>query len=346
MPFHIFVPSYTLQITCQDGGRPPLSSSVALVVGVVDENDNRPSFDRVRHDIKIFENSRPEATVLRLRATDPDQGLNSVIKYSLIREEKFPSNLSASQVDVKGQPRTNETENHFRVDARTGELKNSIPLDREKVKAYIVVVGAEDSGNPPLTSATQIFIEVADENDERPKLLPGSEILSVPENTKPPTVIGAVKFWDADLPPYNRFTVRLLGEAVHHDYDRQQLLLQLQQNKLLLHQQYQHFSIWQNAFRPAHPLFTNQNQGTKVEPLQGHLGEASNGIFSVDPKTGDVTVHAMLDREEKATHLLSVVAIDDHNPQLITTATVTVHVSFGDFQLTVSTMTLKTSYRM
>lgn len=304
------------------------------MVGVVDENDNRPTFDRVRHDIKIFENSRPEATVLRLRATDPDQGLNSVIKYNLVREEKFPSNLSATQVDAKGQRKGNETENHFRVDASTGELKNSIPLDRERFKAYIVVVGAEDSGNPRLTGATQIFIEVADENDERPKLLPGSEVLSVQENTKPPTVIGAVKFWDADLPPYNRFTVRLLGEAVHHDYDRQQLLLQLQQNKLLLHQQHQRrFSIWQSAFRPAHPSVVNQNHGTNVDPLQGRHGEASNGIFSVDPKTGEVTVHAMLDREEKATHLLSVVAIDDHNPQLITTATVTVHVSFDDLSV-------------
>ena len=41
-------------------------------------------------------------------------------------------------------------------------------FDREKRAMYTIRISATDSGNPPMTSYTNVYVEVGDKNDNKP----------------------------------------------------------------------------------------------------------------------------------------------------------------------------------
>ena len=57
---------YRLTVEAVDGGSPPLSGSVAVVVRVLDANDNSPVFDRESYDVAIAENVRQMTTIAQV----------------------------------------------------------------------------------------------------------------------------------------------------------------------------------------------------------------------------------------------------------------------------------------
>lgn len=78
------------QITVTDHGIPAKSTTVRVIVQVLDENDNRPLFLEKIYKIKLPERERPErerATrrdpVYRVIASDRDEGPNAEISYSI-----------------------------------------------------------------------------------------------------------------------------------------------------------------------------------------------------------------------------------------------------------------------
>ena len=74
----------TATVRCLDGGRPPLSSHATLPVLVLDENDNAPRFARASYSANVRENGTvPRLPILRVSATDPDDGPNADVWYSL-----------------------------------------------------------------------------------------------------------------------------------------------------------------------------------------------------------------------------------------------------------------------
>lgn len=80
----------SLQITVTDHGIPAKSTTVRVIVQVLDENDNRPLFLEKIYKIKLPERERPErerATkrdpVYRVIASDRDEGPNAEISYSI-----------------------------------------------------------------------------------------------------------------------------------------------------------------------------------------------------------------------------------------------------------------------
>lgn len=89
---------YTLAITAQDRGRPPMQSSCNVTVRVEDQNDNEPRFDNSKYTATVPEDAAMETSILRVRAVDPDIGPNARVIYSL----------------------DNETHWLFRIDNRTG----------------------------------------------------------------------------------------------------------------------------------------------------------------------------------------------------------------------------------
>lgn len=55
---------HTLVITAKDGGLPPFSANLTLVVDVQDVNDNRPAFENDSYEINVLE-SEPINTKVR-----------------------------------------------------------------------------------------------------------------------------------------------------------------------------------------------------------------------------------------------------------------------------------------
>uniref|UniRef100_A0A8C1GQ17 Si:ch73-379j16.2 n=1 Tax=Cyprinus carpio TaxID=7962 RepID=A0A8C1GQ17_CYPCA len=171
--------SHSLTLTAVDGGNPPRSGSIIINVTVLDDNDNRPKFSQELYSVTLPENAPVGTLVIKLNATDLDEGQNGEIVYSFVK------NIEKHVYDT------------FDLD-KTGEIRVKGVLDFEKNNVYRVGVMASDKGQPPKTSNCRIIIKVIDENDNGPEIEVTSLSDVVPEDSKPGTVISLVSITDKD----------------------------------------------------------------------------------------------------------------------------------------------------
>lgn len=82
---------YELLIQVNDLAQPGLrkSSSTRMVVTIQDENDSYPQFSNKSYSVSIREdiNFNEKPLIIQIKATDEDEGLNSVLRYSIISGE-------------------------------------------------------------------------------------------------------------------------------------------------------------------------------------------------------------------------------------------------------------------
>merc|ERR1719210_2137441 len=77
--------TYKLSVSAQDHGANQIrrSASCTITVNILDENDNEPSFSQTIYSASLKEDVPIGTEVLRVLATDPDEGENAVIEYSI-----------------------------------------------------------------------------------------------------------------------------------------------------------------------------------------------------------------------------------------------------------------------
>ncbi|XP_035583575.1 protocadherin alpha-10-like [Zalophus californianus] len=178
-----------------DGGKPELTGSTELHITVLDVNDNAPVFDKAVHRVKLLENSRNGTLVIRLNASDLDEGSNSHILYS------FATDVSSN------------TEAFFCIDSASGEIKVNGKIDFEETKLWKLQIEAVDKGNPPMFGHCTILVEILDINDNAPELLVTSLSLSVPEDAPPGTVIALISVTDRDSGANGQVTCSLTSHV-------------------------------------------------------------------------------------------------------------------------------------
>ena len=83
---------YELVIQVNDLAQPGLrkSSSTRLTVKITDENDSYPQFSNKSYSVSIREdiNFNEKPLIIQIKATDEDEGLNAVLRYSIISGER------------------------------------------------------------------------------------------------------------------------------------------------------------------------------------------------------------------------------------------------------------------
>ncbi|XP_077166777.1 protocadherin alpha-5-like isoform X6 [Paroedura picta] len=173
-------PLHRLLLMATDGGKPQLSGTVQLVINVLDANDNPPVFNQSVYRVKLQENAANGTLVIRLNATDLDEGTNKAISYF------FSSNVPSSFTKV------------FHINSNTGELRVFGKVDFEDVNSFHLQVVAEDKGNFPLSGHCKVLIEVLDMNDNAPEVTMSSLSVPVPENSPPGTVVALISISDRD----------------------------------------------------------------------------------------------------------------------------------------------------
>uniref|UniRef100_A0AAZ3PQQ6 Cadherin domain-containing protein n=1 Tax=Oncorhynchus tshawytscha TaxID=74940 RepID=A0AAZ3PQQ6_ONCTS len=169
---------HNLILTAVDGGVPARSGTANIIVRVLDTNDNAPQFDKDSYNINIMENSPIGSLVVKLNATDLDEGTNSVIvySYSLYTSEK-----------------THET---FSLNPNNGEITGG--LDFEEKQVYEMKVLAADTGAVSLSTHCNVLIRVEDVNDNRPEIDVTSLSSRIPEDAPPGTVVALMGMTDLD----------------------------------------------------------------------------------------------------------------------------------------------------
>ncbi|XP_075622978.1 protocadherin alpha-8-like [Balearica regulorum gibbericeps] len=174
------MPVHRLVVTASDGGRPPLTGTVELVISVLDVNDNAPQFNQSVYKVQLPESAAEGTLVARVNATDPDEGINSELTYS-----------ATNFIPLSGR-------DVITVNPKTGEIRLTGSLDFEEVSIFHFRVEARDKGTPPLSGHCKVELEVLDVNDNAPEVWVTSLSVPVPEDAAAGTVVALLSVSDRD----------------------------------------------------------------------------------------------------------------------------------------------------
>ncbi|XP_047411594.1 protocadherin alpha-13 isoform X5 [Sciurus carolinensis] len=174
------IQEHSLLLTASDGGKPELTGTVQLLITILDVNDNAPEFDQFVYKVRVLENALNGTFLIKLNATDPDDGTNGDIVYSF-RRPASPSVVYA-----------------FDINPNDGEIRTKGKLDFEEKKLYEIFVEAVDKGNIPMTGHCTLFVEVLDINDNAPEVTITTLSLPIREDTQPSAVIALISVSDRD----------------------------------------------------------------------------------------------------------------------------------------------------
>uniref|UniRef100_A0A480XZI0 Protocadherin gamma-B2 isoform 1 n=1 Tax=Sus scrofa TaxID=9823 RepID=A0A480XZI0_PIG len=181
-----------LVLTAVDGGDPPRSGTTQIQIQVTDANDNPPVFSQDVYRVSLREGVPPGFSVLRVTATDQDEGTNAEITYSFHNVDE--------QV---GQ--------FFNLEKRTGEITTKGGFDFEIANSYTLGIEAKDPGD--LAAHCSVQVEILDENDCAPELIVTSVFTPLPENSPPGTVVALIKTRDRDSGENGDVYCQILGKA-------------------------------------------------------------------------------------------------------------------------------------
>ncbi|XP_074527695.1 protocadherin-16 isoform X1 [Halichoeres trimaculatus] len=319
---------FNLTIIAEDHGISQLSTSQMLCVQVIDVNDEAPLFQRAEFETQVMENQGPGTTVLKVTATDKDQGSNGQVTYEGVTEEGFI------------------------INPVTGVITTTRELDAELQNHYTLTVYARDGGLPPNFAKAVVRVEVQDVNDNTPVFAKSWYGLEVPEN-QIPVELCFLKATDPDSGPGGELEYRITAGDPDGDFHLHSSTGALSTSRSLDRETKAEYSLEVVATDKGSPalsttvmvevkvLDVNDNspvfskssysvevsedaaEGTQVlevaavdadEDLNGKvlyfLSKDAHGAFTVDEKTGVITTSAPLDREKLASYNFQVFAVD------------------------------------
>ncbi|OWK56197.1 Protocadherin-19 [Lonchura striata] len=348
---------YSYVITALDGGDPPNFGTVELSIRVIDSNDNNPLFEEPAYTVSVPENAPPGTPVIRLNASDPDEGTNGQVLYS------FHSYVSERAREL------------FQIDPQSGLITVSGAIDYEEGHVYELDVQAKDLGPNSIPAHCKVTISVQDANDNPPLinlLSVNSELVEVSENAPPGYVIALVRVSDRDSGANGRVQCKLLGNVpfrlqeyesfstilVDGRLDREQrdqynLTIQARDNGIPSLQATKSFTVKITDENDNHPHFSkpyyqvivqeNNTPGAYLlsvsarDPDLGLNGSVSYQIVpsqvrdmpvftyvSINPNSGDIYALRSFNHEQTKAFEFKVLAKDGGNPSLQSNATVRV----------------------
>ncbi|XP_024937586.1 cadherin-87A isoform X2 [Cephus cinctus] len=175
----------TITVMASDGA--PLNSrkstTVPVHIKLIDVNDNRPIFSQHSYRASVAENLsvNPPAPILQVRASDPDEGLNGEVWYTIVSGNENKS---------------------FVLNPETGILYPGVAL-LGRAGTYRIEVEARDgAGSGPHSDKCSVDVRVLPVNQHKPEFimpeLPNATV-EVPENAGVPNyLVMTVKASDRD----------------------------------------------------------------------------------------------------------------------------------------------------
>ncbi|XP_031654413.1 protocadherin gamma-C5 isoform X38 [Oncorhynchus kisutch] len=182
---------HQLLLTALDGGNPVRSGTSQITIIVLDNNDNVPLFEHNVYKVSINENSPTGTFMVKLKATDNDEGQNGEVKYTF--GERTPESVLST----------------FHINPVTGELFLKGELDSESAANYEIDVAAKDEGIPEMEGHCSVLVEVIDLNDNPPEIVLTSKPSPVREDAPSGTVVALIGARDLDSGNNGKVTLQL-----------------------------------------------------------------------------------------------------------------------------------------
>ncbi|XP_075712382.1 protocadherin alpha-2-like [Rhinoderma darwinii] len=174
------IPFHNLTLIAYDRGKPRLSGAVQLLITVQDVNDNAPLFNQQFYRVNLLENALNGTVVIKLNATDSDQGQNGEVFY------KF------------NEPVSQQVSSAFIIEPETGIIRVAGEIDCEKRNVYEIQVAAIDKGQIAMTGHCKILVNIIDMNDNTPEIIVTSLNVPVPEDALKGSVVAVIRAYDKD----------------------------------------------------------------------------------------------------------------------------------------------------
>ena len=170
--------TYEFSVTAENVKAPYFKALQNVTILVIDENDEHPVFQKKSYKTVLYEADVKRKDVLQVKAIDRDEGTNAYIMYSIIEGKN--SNVSK----------------HFEINAETGEIFLSAPVDFEQQRSFEFKVQASGVGENS-TDYADVIVNVTDANDNPPVFTsPVYEVLL--EKASLPLPVTKVTATDAD----------------------------------------------------------------------------------------------------------------------------------------------------
>uniref|UniRef100_A0A095BXE9 Protocadherin-1 n=1 Tax=Schistosoma haematobium TaxID=6185 RepID=A0A095BXE9_SCHHA len=142
------------------------TGTLDLIIEIADINDELPKFQHKQYEFHIRENLPSGSIIGQVNAIDLDDGLNSMINYT-IKEMKPFINHNHNHNNHDYYDYYNEL---IYIDSITGEIKLYTMIDREKLLKIHLIIEAKDNGQPSRSSLTNVIIHIDDINDNSPMI--------------------------------------------------------------------------------------------------------------------------------------------------------------------------------
>ncbi|XP_060667097.1 LOW QUALITY PROTEIN: cadherin-related tumor suppressor [Drosophila nasuta] len=186
---------YDLRIRVSDGVQ---YTETDIVIQVDDTNDNPPVFDESIYSFDIPENAPRGYQVGEIVAKDADLAQNAQVSYSVISDWGN---------DV------------FSLNPQTGTLTLTAKLDYEEIQHYILIVQAQDNGQPSLSTTTTVYCNVLDLNDNTPLFDPMSYSSEIFENVPTGTEVVTVSAKDIDSGKNGLIEFSITGGDMDNEFE-------------------------------------------------------------------------------------------------------------------------------
>eukprot|EP00118_Oscarella_pearsei_P008850 m.47602 g.47602 ORF g.47602 m.47602 type:complete len:5714 (+) comp33810_c0_seq1:99-17240(+) len=157
-PEKLMIPPKWLLSTVQAVDGSSSSTSCQLNVTLIDVNNNVPQFLTPSYVITVKDDFNIQNPLIRVSASDADEGSNSEIEYSILR------NNSTFSIDNQGG------------------IYTSAKLDVKRSRRHSFQVQAKDKGQPPLASTANVTIDVTDVLSRPPDFGQFDFYVSIEEN--------------------------------------------------------------------------------------------------------------------------------------------------------------------
>lgn len=295
-------PEITVTVMASDGA--PLNSrrttTVPVVINIVDVNDNKPVFTQHSYIASVAENLpvNPPATILQVRAVDNDDGTNGQVWYTIVSGNENGS---------------------FSLNPETGFLYPAVALSGRAGSYRIQVEARDGAGNGPHSDLCYVDIRVIPVNQHKPEFI-------MPELPNATVEVPEVKLHREINEKYHIEILNLIKRLKSKINIRQLILVIAIIFEIMIFLWIKiHFLFhWllQNAGVPSYLVMTvkavdrdpGENGRVGYHLKVGNRNVQENEEFSIDQETGELRAKIILDREVKSKFELVLVAADHGSP--------------------------------
>ncbi|XP_028831221.1 protocadherin-7b isoform X2 [Denticeps clupeoides] len=358
--------SYELALRVRDGGDPPRSSQAILRVMITDVNDNSPRFEKAVYEADLPENSSPGAPILQLRALDADVGVNGQIEYvfgaatesvrrllrldestgwlsvlhRIDREEVSQLRFSVTARDRGQPPKTDKATVVLNIKDENDNVPN---IDIRKIGRIFLRDGVANVAEDVVVDTPVALVQVSDRDQGQNGMVTCTVVGDVPFQLKPASEIEG----EMNKKKYFLHTSAPLDYELVQEYNvvivavdsgspslssNNSLIVKVgdtNDNPPVFAKATVEVSFLENnapGERVATVLALDADSGKNAE-VSYSLDSSVNGVFSIDPDSGDIRVNAILDREQTERYEFKVIAKDKGVPVLEGSSTVVVLVA-------------------